>query len=158
MTDESKNSTKRSASRVLMMLATCFSFASLLVAGTANAGVDPAFVYPFTVSGTIYEQGVSDKTGDDILEKGKFNQKDLTANCTFMEKPEKGVSLYAVLEEPCGGDINVNDIFVGRGSNSGGFVALERIDAAAPASVRAEGDPTGRQISLIGLRPESSRR
>jgi hypothetical protein len=111
MTDESSNSTKRTVSRALMALATCLSLASLFVAATANAGV-LAQTHPFKVGGTIFSQGVSDKTGDAILDKDKFNEKQLGANCIDQEKLGKGEQVVLVINDPCGPNVNDNVIQV----------------------------------------------
>jgi hypothetical protein len=112
MTDLERISIYRSASRVFMASASCLSFALLLVAGTANAGITVVQAHPFKVGGAIYSQGVSEKTGDDILEKDKFNEKLLGANCAFLDKLDKTQRVILVLNEACGGDINNNSIQV----------------------------------------------
>jgi len=66
-------------------------------------------VHSFKVGGTIFVQEVSEKTGDDILDKEKFSEKDLGANCLSQEKLEKGQSPVLVLNDACG-DINDNEI------------------------------------------------
>jgi hypothetical protein len=110
MTEKSTNQTKRSASWGPMALAAVSAFVFLFfVAGTAHAGVPAQQIHSFKVGGTIFAQGVSDKTGDDILDKDKFSEKDLGANCLTQEKLEKGQFPVLVINDPCG-DINNNEI------------------------------------------------
>jgi len=94
-----------------IVLATYFSFALLFIAGTANAGVVVKQAHPFKVGGTIFSQGVNEKNNDDILEKDRFNEKDIGANCTFQDKLAKDEFVILVLNNACfGGDLNDNEI------------------------------------------------
>jgi len=125
MIDESTNSTKRSLSPALMALAICFSLAALFFAGAASAGVALMQDHPFKVGGTIYSQGISDKNGDAILEKDKFNEKQLGANCIGQEKLGKGEQVILHINDACGPDVNDNEIQVV--STDPGFAVLATI-------------------------------
>ena len=46
-----------------------------LVAGSAQAGGGPT-IHPMKISGTVFQQGISEKTGEDQIEKLKFSDKD----------------------------------------------------------------------------------
>lgn len=91
-----------------MALTAVSAFVLLFVAGTAHAGVSTQ-IHSFKVGGTVFAQDVSEKTGDDILDKEKFSEKDLGATCLMQEKLEKGQFPVLVLNNPCG-DINDNEI------------------------------------------------
>jgi hypothetical protein len=108
MTKGNVNPTKRSTRWASMTLASAFISVLFFVAGTAHAGVS-AQIHSFKVGGTIFAQGVSDKTGDDILDKDKFSEKDLGAICLMQEKLEKGQFPVLVINDPCG-NINNNEI------------------------------------------------
>ena len=149
MTDESTNSTKRTVSRALMALATCLSLASLFVAATANAGV-LAQIHPFKVGGKIFSQGVSEKTGDDILGKDKFNEKLLGANCLGKEKLGKGEQVILVLNDPCGPNVNDNVIQVV--STTGGPVVvlatIGTVDFDLDSAIDAEKNGVVKTVTL----------
>lgn len=108
MTETTTNQSERSTSGAPMALAAISTFVLLFIAGTAHAGV-VAQIHSFKVGGTIFVQEVSEKTGDDILDKEKFSEKDLGANCLMQEKLDKGQYPVLVLNDACG-DINDNEI------------------------------------------------
>ena len=108
-----------------MALAAIYVFALLFVAGTAHAGVS-AQIHSFKVGGTVFTQEVSEKTGDDILDKDKFSEKDLGANCLMQEKLEKGQFPVLVMNDPC---VNLNDNEIQIISQTNPFVtAIGQID------------------------------
>jgi len=94
-----------------MALAAVSTFALLFAAGVAQAGVVTPVtqLHAFKVGGTIFAQGINERTGDDVLEKDKFKEKDLGANCLLQEKLDRGQSIVLVLNDACG-DINDNEI------------------------------------------------
>jgi len=108
MTETTTNQSERSMSWAPMALAAISTFVLLFIAGTAHAGV-MSQIHSFKVGGTIFVQEVSEKTGDDILDKEKFSEKDLGANCLLQEKLDKGQYPVLVLNDACG-DINDNEI------------------------------------------------
>lgn len=119
---------ERSTFWARIALATCSAFVLLLVAGTAHAGVIGT-IHSFKVSGTIFTQDVSDKTGDDILDKDKFSEKLLGANCLDQEKLEKGQFPVIIFFDPCGIDpdhLNDNEIQII--TVGGGSTAIGKID------------------------------
>ncbi len=105
---------ERSTFWARIALATGSASVLLLVAGTAHAGVSAVTqIHSFKVSGTIFTQDVSEKTGDDILDKDKFSEKLLGANCLDQEKLEKGQFPVIVFFDACGIDpdhLNDNEI------------------------------------------------
>lgn len=109
MTETTTNQSERSTSWAPMALAAISAFVLLFIAGTAHAGVIVSQIHSFKVGGTIFAQAVSEKTGDEILDKDKFSEKVLGANCLLQEKLEKGQFPVLVLNDACG-DINDNDI------------------------------------------------
>lgn len=108
MTKENVNPTKRSTRWASMAFASAFISVLFFVAGTAHAGVS-AQIHSFKVGGTVFAQEVSEKTGDDILEKEKFSEKDLGATCLMQEKLDKGQYPVLVMDDPCG-DISDNEL------------------------------------------------
>jgi len=112
MTRKITNPTERSTFWVPTALAALLVLALFFVAGAAHAGIPRvAQTHPFKVSGTIFSQGVSEKTGDDILEKEKFSEKDFAANCLLQEKLRKDQSVVLLFNDACE-DINDNEIQV----------------------------------------------
>jgi len=97
-----------------MALAIVLPFLLLLlfVTGAAHAGF-PTLVqtHAFKLSGTVLTQGVSAKTGDDILDREKISEKSFGANCVQQEKLRKDQSVVLLLNDACG-DINNNEIQV----------------------------------------------
>jgi len=93
-----------------MVLAAALVFVLLFVAGTAHAGIPRVSqIHPFKVSGTVFVQGVNERTGDDILIKEKFTEKSFGANCLMQEKLEKGQVVVLLFNDACE-DINDNEI------------------------------------------------
>ena len=112
MIEKNTNPAERSASWAPMSLAAVLIFVLLFVAGAAHAGIPRiSQTHPFKVSGTIFIQGVNEKTGDDILDMEKFSEKDFAANCLMQEKLEKGQAVVLVLNDACE-DLNDNELQV----------------------------------------------
>lgn len=80
------------------------------VAASAQAGGPSAF-HPMKISGSGFQQGVSEKTGDDQIEKGKFSDKVLGGACTDQESLGKGQAVVLAFDTYCG-DPNDNAILV----------------------------------------------
>ena len=131
-----------------MASASCLSFALLLVAGTANAGVAVVQAHPFKVSGTAYAQDVSDKTGDDILGKDKFNEKELGASCIFQDKLEKGQHVVLILNEACGGDLNNNSIQVVRTNPFAVLATIGAVDFDEGSAILAQKKGVDRSVTV----------
>ena len=110
MIRKSTNPTERSA--IWAPMSRVAALILLLVAGTAHAGVPRVSqIHPFKVSGSIFVQGVNEKTGDDILEKEKFTEKSFGASCLMQEKLEKSQAVVLMFNDACE-DINDNEIQV----------------------------------------------
>lgn len=112
MTLNNTNPTERATPWSPMALTAVLAFVLLFVAGAAHAGIPRvAQTHPFKVSGSIFSQEVSEKTGDDILGKDKFNEKDFAANCLMQENLRKDQSVVLLFNDTCE-DINDNELQV----------------------------------------------
>lgn len=104
---------ERSTFWVSTALATDFAFALPFVAETTHADfVGVPQIRSFKVSGIIFAQDASEKTGNDVLGKNKFNEKLLGANCVDQEKLAKGQIPVIILFDPCSGDLDENQIAI----------------------------------------------
>jgi len=145
-----------------IVLATYFSFALLFIAGTANAGVVVKQAHPFKVGGTIFSQGVNENNNDDILEKDRFKEKDIGANCTFQDKLAKGEFVILVLNDACVELDCDGALVIDVEASAIATIKLNKegtcVDSLSMKSASGTGDVDGTAVILDGIKVSASKK